>query len=393
MTLYDQVKRGYLALKGPTSSESARRAGLLKHVIETEASTWSTWVEMPLSTRLWLWRHGFHSPEYLLYDFDDYGPEAYVSGVQRRFADRINEPWSVLVDNKLAFHWLLSPFADYRTELYGVVDDDRFHPVGDAEPDISPRAVAGTGEALTVPESLFDAESVPGGQGVAETVREAGRVVLKSASGSGGKSVVTCRYEGGDYYWNGDPVGRSELDSTVADLSSTLVYSHIDQTAFADDLCPDAVSTLRILTCYDDAGGEPFIAIAVYRVATADSAPVDNWSAGSLSAEVDLADGTLGPGVKFPFSGDVAWHADHPDTGTRVEGATVPNWDDIRSTILEMAEHYSYLPYLGWDVVPTDDGFTVIEANSCTDVNLLQVHRPLLVDDRTRRFYERHGIA
>ena len=36
--------------------------------------------------------------------------------------------------------------------------------------------------------------------------------------------------------------------------------------------------------------------------------------------------------------------------------------------------------------------FEIIEANSFTDVHAMQVHEPLLRDERVREFYERRGV-
>ena len=40
----------------------------------------------------------------------------------------------------------------------------------------------------------------------------------------------------------------------------------------------------------------------------------------------------------------------------------------------------------------TKDGFQILEGNNYTDVNLLQVHAPLLRDERILSFYQRHGV-
>jgi hypothetical protein len=40
----------------------------------------------------------------------------------------------------------------------------------------------------------------------------------------------------------------------------------------------------------------------------------------------------------------------------------------------------------------TDAGFRIIEANSFTGPQFLQIHKPLLADERVRRFYEAHGV-
>jgi hypothetical protein len=44
-------------------------------------------------------------------------------------------------------------------------------------------------------------------------------------------------------------------------------------------------------------------------------------------------------------------------------------------------------------VVVTEDGFRILEGNNFSDVNLLQIHGPLLKDERVAAFYSRHGIA
>lgn len=64
----------------------------------------------------------------------------------------------------------------------------------------------------------------------------------------------------------------------------------------------------------------------------------------------------------------------------------------MRAGILALAGRLSFLPYVGWDVVVTERGHAVLEGNHYCDVNLLQVHGPLLRDERVRALYARHGV-
>jgi hypothetical protein len=50
-----------------------------------------------------------------------------------------------------------------------------------------------------------------------------------------------------------------------------------------------------------------------------------------------------------------------------------------------------YLPYVGWDVVVTDDGIRILEGNSNSGLDGIQHYGPLLADPRVRRFYESRG--
>jgi D-alanine-D-alanine ligase-like ATP-grasp enzyme len=63
--------------------------------------------------------------------------------------------------------------------------------------------------------------------------------------------------------------------------------------------------------------------------------------------------------------------------------------------LLEITDNLSYIPYAGWDVIVTDNegSFKLIEANSHSGVKSLQVHEPLLVDNRVREFYETYGVT
>jgi len=49
-----------------------------------------------------------------------------------------------------------------------------------------------------------------------------------------------------------------------------------------------------------------------------------------------------------------------------------------------------YLPFLGWDVLMTDDGCRIIETNPGSGLFVIQATRPLLADQRVRRFLETH---
>ncbi len=83
----------------------------------------------------------------------------------------------------------------------------------------------------------------------------------------------------------------------------------------------------------------------------------------------------------------------HPDTKQQIEGVHIPGWKSMTACLLAVLTQIPCLKYVGWDIIMTDDGFVLLEGNNCSDVNLLQVHRPLLADSRVRAFYEHHGVT
>jgi hypothetical protein len=388
----------------------------MRRLVATEREDRESY-DLPLRRRLWLWRRGFLSRSDYLYDLDGGRHREYLTDYERYvWTPRINGEWVIALSNKLVFHWLCSAFDEHRPAVYGMVRDGRFLSVGgDAPPrrtDLA--AIDGPDHGDDAETTTTEADSplptdggvvAEGGSAPTATDRGAaaaevtrrleadGRLVLKWTRGGGGQNVYVCSYRDGEYRVNDEPKTAAEFASVVADLDDYLVCEFVEQFDLGEAIYPGTTNTLRILTMYDESAGEPFVPIAIYRTGTDRSAPMDNFSRGGLSAEVDVRTGRLGPAAQLPQD-DLVFRAEHPDTGERIEGVEIPGWASIRDRVLEIAAANAHVPYVGWDVVPTDDegGFRIIEANSYPGMKSLQVHRPLLADDRTRAFYERHGV-
>ena len=70
----------------------------------------------------------------------------------------------------------------------------------------------------------------------------------------------------------------------------------------------------------------------------------------------------------------------------------IPGWETLTRSLLQLASRLVSVPYIGWDICVIRDGFVVIEGNNRPDVNLMQIHRPLLLDARVQRFYKDRGV-
>jgi len=159
-------------------------------------------------------------------------------------------------------------------------------------------------------------------------------------------------------------------------------------------LCPETTNTVRVWTLVDPDTNEPSVACAVHRFGTPETNPTDNWSRGGLLCACDLETGTLGPGVKdLEFTGgELRWHSHHPNTGCPLEGVRVPLWEEVREALAGAIRALPLLVYVGWDVVVTDEGFTILEGNNNPDIEV-QVFGGLLKSPRVRRFYEYHKVV
>jgi len=380
-----------------------------------EVNSWSTWVDLPLTERLRNYRHGFLSHSAALYDFDSDGRSQYLSDIQREKTAYINDPQFVSVlANKIGFYLAMEPFDAHRPETFGVVTAGQFHPVNrsrqiltDGSPEtadgpvtsLPPEAVPGESDSGQGGEShetvdTDNDETVDAGAWVLDRLDAGQQLVLKPVHGAGGDGVRHCLRRDGTYRMNGTEVSETTLRETVTDLDATVVMAFVEQATYAQELFPAATNTIRMITMYDSENEEVFCPIAVHRIGTERSAPVDNFDRTGISAEIDRETGELGTGIQLSAEGDVRKYDTHPSTGAQIAGQTVPGWERIFERVLDIAAAFSYVPYIGWDVVVTDDGeFVLLEANNCPGLKSLQAHRPLLTDDRTRRFYADHDVC
>jgi len=89
----------------------------------------------------------------------------------------------------------------------------------------------------------------------------------------------------------------------------------------------------------------------------------------------------------------LCWHKSHPDTGERIEGLALPNWQRLLDNTTQLMDIFPDLEFVGWDVLPIEDGWCVIEGNAYMDIDLLQAHGGMLADHRVKEFLEYHCSA
>lgn len=363
----------------------------------TEAESYDTY-ELPLRRRFWLWRRGFLARSDFLYDLDD-GWEAYLTDYERFVrTHRINGHWNAALDNKLVFHWMMAgSFPETRPTVFGMLRNGRYLPISDVTPDgTETKNVVANVSGPSV--SALDGGTVSAtnaAEHVKTLIDHRKRIVLKWTKGGGGHNVYLCsRAEDGGYVVNGDGKSESEFASLVADLDEYVVCDHVSQSDFASNLYERTTNTIRAVTMTDEEG-TPFVGIAIYRIGTDRSYPMDNFTQGGLSAEIDVETGELGEAVQLSDTDDPVRYENHPESRTPIAGERIPAWGAIRERLLTITAANPTIQYAGWDIVPTDDEgtFKLLEANSYPGMRSLQIHRPLLADDRIYRFYRRHGVV
>jgi hypothetical protein len=403
---------------------------------------------MPPRERLQNYRRGFLSHSAALYDFDSYGRDPFLTDFQREQTAFINdEQFISVLANKVGFFVSMAPFPTHRPDTFGIINSGTFHPIpttqtlrtdgsvstGDASSaDVTSRTTAASladeAPSTDAASSIDDAsrtsdtdaicsavtaispgssnsldglgyvsnvdKTLPAETWVLDRLRSGQELILKPVHAAGGTGVTHCSYREGTCHVNGSPVCDTVLSEMLDGLTANVVMEFVEQSTVTRDLYPESTNTIRVLTLWDSERNAAFCPIAVQRIGTEHSAPVDNFGRAGISAQVDLETGELGTGVQLSPDGRVRRHDSHPETGAQITGTKIPGWSSILDDVIEIAERFSFVPYLGWDLVVTDPGECVmLEVNNCPGMKSLQAHGPLLTDERTREFYARHGVC
>lgn len=314
--------------------------------------------------KLKMLRKGFHGESKIIYQLSSNNYSNYISDYHRLYSKFINKKYSFILNNKVIFAHTFKDFIKV-PRSYALIEKGRIIPLESNLRDFA-----------TFIEHLNSNKFG----------------VLKPISGGGGKGVLILKVENGEIYVNNKLTTTEHLKNILESLDDYFYSQFINQSEFSKSFNPTTLNSIRIVTMIDPKTNKAFIPIAVQRIGTNQSAPADNWTQGGISAEINIENGILGKGVTYPFNSNVTWLDKHPDTGLNIEGVKIPEWNKIKETLLDVANKFPYIKYVGWDVVLTEQGVMVIEGNNCSDVNLLQVHRPLLKDHKVRDFYKYHGI-
>jgi hypothetical protein len=188
-------------------------------------------------------------------------------------------------------------------------------------------------------------------------------------------SAGLARYSGADdriERTDGETIGVDAfVEDVVAHYASGYLFQpltspHRDVVA----LCGDRLATCRMLTL--NTVGGPQLYRAVWKIPAGGNAADNYWRPGNILARIDLASGCIEAamtGAGFDFK-EVTHH---PDTGARLIGAKVPNWDAMKATSVEGARLMRQVPMIGWDMASGPDGAIIVEMNQTPDVFLNQL--------------------
>ncbi|WP_120004690.1 sugar-transfer associated ATP-grasp domain-containing protein [Nesterenkonia muleiensis] len=321
------------------------------------------------------WRKGFLSRSVTLYGLEEGNdPSLYINDVQRYFRTKrmVSPHLQEVLNNKFSFFLLVKSLGldSDVVDLLGLHTRGHVHPFP---------------QSRRIPLEDF----------LAEALEERGHIFVKPLHGAEANGVRSMKVTEDGYRMDGRPSGIEEMADWVRDFPRPVLFeAAIVQHPEQAGLNPHSTNTIRLLTMPDVTGDHsPFIIRASQRIGSERSGHIDNWTKGGLSANVELETGILSAAAQLPEGDELQWFAEHPDSGARIQGHQVPFWEEAKELVLEAARRLAFMEYIGWDIVITESGPVILEANINSGMNVLQVHGPLLADPRAAAYYKARGVV
>ncbi len=183
--------------------------------------------------------------------------------------------------------------------------------------------------------------------------------IIKPFDGAGGYGIAIVK---GD---RKNP--KKQLMELLTKYKSGFVAEElIVQSTELSQLHPESVNTLRMPTVVFKDRIE--IIHPVLRVGRGRNI-VDNSHSGGISCGVDIETGI----ITSAADANGLRYETHPDTGVRLIGYSVPDWQEAKALAIELAGILPDNKYTGWDLAHTKDGWVMQEGNDRGDFDIFQL--------------------
>ena len=307
--------------------------------------------DMPQKEKEWFCGHGFNPNRKAWYgvnagnykqyisDFEFYRKKAY-SGID--FAE-----W---YDNKLNTYYLLAPFKNNTPKHYFFIKCGEVFPL-----------LGHGGKSC----SCFD---------VVKTVKEK-PLAAKRCCGGHGDGFYKFQAVAEGVSVNGKVMTYEEFCLFLNKLNNYIITDFVTPSVEIRALVGDGCfAVMRVLTVFDNVNGPKFERCMI-RLGTTKAGDTQALH-DTIYAGVD-DDGRLFDPIYEKSDYLFERITVHPETQLPISGFVIPNMDNLKSLTLSISEYLPMTPYLIFDIVPSDDGFYILEINSHGQPFLFEPFNPV----------------
>lgn len=309
-------------------------------------------------------RGGYVTDQAAIYDFKNNDKREYLSEFDWYRSRWINEPFDQMLNNKIICTEVLQQYVKV------------------------PKLLAMRNKGRMVSLEKNRADGYLSNDDIFELLKEHEVLFMKPLAAGKGKGVFRIECVDGVLAVDGKEVSREGFFTLLEKQGNWFLSAGMRQSAFLDQIYSKTTNTIRFITLRDPATGVFKVFFAVLRIGTSATIPVDNGSRGGLVSRIDLETGELSEARSLQAL-DV--HEFHPDSGAPIKGAVIPGWEAIKEEMLALARTFPFMNFIAWDILLTDEGICIIEANTSSGVNIIQLWGPQR-NGELGDFYRAHGV-
>ncbi len=283
---------------------------------------------------------GFTSDQVALYNINKFNKNEYLSEFDWYKSRKINGKNAKLLNNKVKFNEYIKEYISV-PEIYFIKENNKFYYSNYQECNL---------------------------EKCLELIKNKKSVFLKPISKGKGIGVRKIEYRNKKFYLNLKPISIDKLSKILTKENNYFISQSINQAKYLNNIYSKTSNTIRIVTVRENEKVK--ILFAVQRFGDKTTIPVDNGSKGGIVSKIDLKTGKLSEAKSIKNKNI---YLKHPDSHAAIKGIKIPNFDIIKQKVISTMENIPNIRFIAWDLLVTDNDIYVIEANSSSGVNIIQV--------------------
>lgn len=296
----------------------------------------------PLKTKIWAYSKGFLAESVDHYGITKENHQLFISDLEfNKTSSYKNRRLSRWFDDKLQTLFVLAPYKDYLPIHYYSIVNGKIRQLYDFE---------------KKHDNTFD--------GIFDILNIKKELIVKKTWGSKGTGVYYLQEIKNKYSLNGnflDLLSKDQLKTFLVNQGDILITEYIYAHKVIQQFYNKTPNSIRIITTYDPEHGAQ-VTGAFIKIGVKESGFKDNLVEGGILAGIKLNTGEIFNPVQYKnkkiFPCEI-----HPDTRVKISGH-LPNWSFISQKIKEISNYLNNTPFLGYDIIITNESFKILEVNS-----------------------------
>lgn len=197
------------------------------------------------------------------------------------------------------------------------------------------------------PWMIADKDTEP--QTIKDFIAKQGTVFAKPNHGDQGKGVMKIKTD-----------NDTAIEELLCDCKKDayVVEGAIEQIPEIAAINPSSINTVRAYTLLKKNGETEILGIML-RVGRKGS-HVDNWGSGGVGYDFDIETGVC---VGYGRDKKNNPYIFHPDSNVQMVGFRLPDFENLKKTIIELSHKAPEARFVGWDIAITPNGYELVEMN------------------------------